>query len=47
MKRRFIVATVLVPNSIGVAFANPSSPNGGDGGDGGLWTLDNMKWCRY
>ena len=28
-------AAALVPNSIGMASANPCSTNGGDGGDGG------------
>jgi hypothetical protein len=30
-----VFSIVLVPNSIGVASANPCSTNGGDGGNGG------------
>ncbi len=30
-----VISAVLVPNSIGVASANPCSTNGGDGGNGG------------
>lgn len=38
-----VFATGLVPNSLGVASANPCSTNGGDGGDGSwrdryIWT---------
>lgn len=30
-----VFSTILVPNSIGIASANPCSTNGGDGGNGG------------
>ena len=30
-----VFSTVLVPNSIGIASANPCSTNGGNGGNGG------------